>query len=401
MIAKRRFKKFLKNGRRLLPLVVGAVLLGSVLLVQPGSVSLNAYADQVVKKCANESYRNSCYDREIPKLMSQISMEDAFQVTALVQTKDPTYQYCHILGHELSAQEVRKDPSKWKEVVSRCPSGLCSNGCIHGGFQERFRADHLDDNQITAIKPDLETICEKRSNWNPTGLEQASCYHALGHLTMYMTSADTKKSLTLCNEIALKQDGRDYTQLCYDGVFMQIFQPLEPEDFALVHGKQPTAAQVPDFCGSYTGAQKGSCYSEAWPLFRDQIETPTGLTSYCAHEDADQIDRCYAALEYVVTAQFNFDQAKIQSFCSGLPSDRSGTCFANAASRLIETDYRNIDHSVAVCQAGSPYDPNADCFRELVRYSTYNFHAGSDEFKKLCTSLPEPWKSSCLAGGKS
>jgi len=103
--------------------------------------ALQKYADDVLAKCQSETYSPGCYDREIPKLMDYISMEDAFKVTSIVQGEDKTYTYCHVLGHKLAAREIDKDPSKWKEVVTRCPSGICSNGCIHGGFQEKFRSE--------------------------------------------------------------------------------------------------------------------------------------------------------------------------------------------------------------------------------------------------------------------
>ncbi|MEZ4200780.1 MAG: hypothetical protein R3B69_04370 [Candidatus Paceibacterota bacterium] len=89
-----------------------------------------------------------CYDEEIPKLMDAgMSMEDAFAVTATIQDLDPSYQYCHVLGHELSAKETAKDPSRWKDVVARSPLGMCSNGGVHGAFQERFRVEHFDEDE--------------------------------------------------------------------------------------------------------------------------------------------------------------------------------------------------------------------------------------------------------------
>jgi hypothetical protein len=208
----------------------------SAVTAKPVSSSqISELAKQMVDRCKTSKFTQTCYDKEIPKLMdnpTNLSMENAFAVTRIVQDIDKSFPYCHVLGHELSAKEVNKDPSKWKDVVSRCPSGTCSNGCIHGGFQEKFRAESLTDAQVQQVLPDLKTICEDRDNWHPTGLEQASCYHALGHLTMYLTRADTTKSSSLCNTIAQKSDGRDFRHLCYDGVFMQIYQPLEPEDFS-------------------------------------------------------------------------------------------------------------------------------------------------------------------------
>ncbi|MDP3794443.1 MAG: hypothetical protein Q8R13_00745 [bacterium] len=366
---------------------------------RPTTPPLERYAEDVLVRCKSAAYRLGCYDEEVPKLMSAISMEDAFAVTRLIQEKDPEFRFCHVLGHNLSAQEVKKDPSRWKDVLARCPSGVCSNGCLHGGLQERFRAETLSEAEVEAIKPDLETLCEARPNWQPTGLEQGSCYHALGHLTMYLTSADIAKATTLCEELAVKPDGRDFSPLCFDGAFMQIFQPLEPEDFALVHGKQPSKQDAAAFCRQFSGARRASCHSESWPLFRDELMRPEGLTRFCGEAPAGQETRCYRSLVYVLTAQFNFDTRKLKDFCAGLTPEWRGFCFANVASRLIETDYRNIEASVALCRDGAPFDPEARCFSELVFYATYNFHAGSPEFFELCGDLPDPWRVGCLNRG--
>lgn len=358
------------------------------------------YANQIVEKCSSSIHNQSCYDKEVPKLMDNpvnLSMEEAFQVTRLIQGKDGSFPYCHVLGHNLSAKEVKKDPAKWKEVLSRCPSGVCSNGCIHGGFQERFRAESFTDEQVEDIKPDLKSICEKRSNWNPTGLEQASCYHALGHLTMYITDAEINKSIKLCEEIALKLDGRSFLQVCLDGVFMQIYQPLEPEDFALIVGKEVTRDQVDSFCNTYSGFAKASCLSESWPLYRQDImNDPAQLIKFCSKEEQKNQARCYNGLFYVLVAQFNFDVERIKNYCLGLLPDLQGMCFASTTSRMIETDYRNIGLATNLCSNITDPVNKKECFDELLKYSTYNFHAGSAQFLKLCNGLPDPWKERCL-----
>jgi len=359
---------------------------------------LEEYASQMVDTCSGASYKPSCYEGEVPKLMDFISMEEAFEVTQLIQEKDKDYVYCHVLGHELSARESRKDLSRWKEIVGRCPSGLCSNGCIHGTFQERFRAESLPDAKIEELRAELEGICEQREGFAPTGLEQGTCYHAVGHLIMYITSANIDKSLALCDQVAVKADGRDYSPLCYDGTFMQIFQPLEPEDFALIEGKTPRKEEMEEFCAPYEGVRLGSCWSESWPLFFTEIKTPSGLVDFCSYLEADPVehDRCFLDLVYVLTAQFNFDEEKLISYCSQLPPKRLAQCFANAASRLVETDWRNIDKSVRLCKSSEDFGAGNECYNELVFYSTFNFHQGSDEFFSLCNSLPDPWKAKCL-----
>ena len=381
-------------------LEIGMLLFGrekKAVLQAVDEKTLNKYSNEVIEKCRNNSYRASCYDKEIPKLMDYISMEDAFAITKIVQEKDSSYSYCHVLGHNLSAREVVKDPSKWKEVVTRCPSGICSNGCIHGGFQERFRSESLTVKQLENVKEELLDLCEPRGNWQPTGLEQGSCYHAVGHLLMYMTNADLVKSTDLCEEIAKKNNGADYSQVCFDGAFMQIFQPLESEDFALVKGKQPTKEEVSLFCEEFSGQKRGSCMSESWPLFRSEIMTPNGLVEFCSRTLPEEVDRCFTSLFYVLPVQFDFDIEKLQTFCTNLPKERKGQCFANIASRLIETDYRNIEKSIDFCRSAMQYGNEDKCFEELLLYSTYNFHRGSEEFYALCNSLPNDWKEKCLS----
>ncbi|MBI5134416.1 MAG: hypothetical protein HZA81_03485 [Candidatus Taylorbacteria bacterium] len=356
-----------------------------------------SYAQSVVEECAGASYKPTCYDEELPKLMDEISMEEAFEVTRIVQDIDTSYRYCHVLGHKLSAKETAKDPDLWQTVIQRCPSGVCSNGCIHGAFQERFRRESLSPEEIEKYKPQFASVCERREGFSPTGLEQASCYHALGHLFMYVTDADIDRSLSLCKELAFKGT-RDFSQLCFDGAFMQIFQPLEPDDFALIEGKEVGLDKVEAFCGGYSGRERGSCWSESWPLFRKELFEPNNLIAHCEALPAEpERQRCFNALMYVFTSQMGFDEDKIASYCEGMPREFRGNCFAQAASRIIETDYRNSAASASLCARAAPNDPENLCYLELLKYSTYNFHAGSDAFYAFCGALPDPWKDKCHA----
>lgn len=384
-------------------LIVVGVEIGVLAFVQSASLDKNtsfqAYASRVVEICSGESYRPACYDREIPKLLDKVSLEEVFLITRLVQAKDDEYWYCHVLGHNVSAKETAKDQEKWQEVIARCPTGVCSNGCIHGAFQERFRTDSLPDATIAELKPELEDICEKRDGWNPTGLEQATCYHALGHLTMYVTDGNLEKSAALCEAVSRKQDGRNYSQLCFDGVFMQIFQPLEPEDFAIVEGLAPKKEELGAFCSQFSLQQQNSCWSEGWPLYYEEIITPEGLVEFCSvPKDPLHQNRCQSALFYVVAAQFRLDQKKMVDFCSNIQEQKRAQCFANMASRIIETDASLGERAVALCQKADTLGIGEQCYEKLLVYSVYNFHSGSQDFYNLCNSLPAPWGERCLAG---
>jgi len=214
---------------------------------------------------------------------------------------------------------------------------------------------------------------------------------------MYMTAADIRKSVALCDTI-IREDGADgYLQICYDGAFMQIFQPLEPEDVALVKGKQPTAETVRSFCGEFENMQRGSCWSESWPLFFKQVTTPDGLVQFCGTLEGAEENRCFNALFFVLTAQFKLESTSIQQFCSRLPEQRKGQCFANAAARFVETDYRLSRKAKDLCESATLVGAGERCWEELVTYAGYNFPPGSPDALTLCNLLPQPWNERCLS----
>ncbi len=360
-------------------------------------------AKAVIEVCKDDQYRPACYDRELPKYMDEgYSMEEVFMVTRRVQQEDDEYQYCHVLGHYLSQKETAKDPSLWKDVFARAPRGICSNGAIHGAFQERFNADALPDATVDELKAELLAICDARENWKPTGLERGSCLHALGHLTMYATGGDIDRSLTLCDELVPPQGGyRGETQLCYDGAFMQIFQPLESEDIALVaHYGIDNFTKAKALCSSYTDEQFGSCTSESWAMADNAVRDPERILSICEPLFAtggQQLTRCIDNIFYIAAAQFNLRVPEINDFCSNVESPYHYTCYESATSRLIEVDWDNIDKSVDLCTQAAAVQADVACFNKLVAMSTFTFDVQSEHFRRLCDSMPEPYKAKCFA----
>ncbi len=358
------------------------------------TLSLEAYADEIIEKCAKDSARQECYNREIPELLETISMEDAFRVTALVQAKDRSFPYCHVLGHELASLETRKEPAAWKEVISRCPTGVCSNGCVHGAFQERFRNEVLVGEEFEEAKIELTNVCEAREGFNPTEIEQGSCYHALGHLLMYITGADIDKAVASCPEVSLKPDGRDFTGLCYDGAFMQIYQPLDTDDQALIRGKEQTPLTAPAFCARFNETSKASCWTESWPLFFDKVTSPEGVLEFCSYLEGKDREDCLIDIFYIIPGQVNFNEESIIDYCEGLPQDYRDKCFAQFVSRLLEIDSRNVNPAVAFC-AKLKNEDQQNCFASLADFGGAVFGPSSVKLGELCESLPEDLKQRC------
>jgi len=362
--------------------------------------SLHKEAAVVIAACEEESYRPACYDREIPKVMDRgLSLEESFKVTALVQEQDSSYWYCHVLGHNVSAKEAAKDVSKWTEVVARCPTGVCSNGCLHGAFQERFRGELVSEEELEELIPEIKSICETGDGHRDfTGLERASCYHALGHLTMYVTNADINRAVEVCDRVAVSGQA-DHRSLCYDGAYMQIFQPLEPEDIALVQDIAPkTRDTAVIFCAQFEGSRRTSCYMESWPLFVSDFDKKLGAIEDFCDRGFSKRDRtrCLNGVFYVMAARSNFDETQIDTLCSFVSDAAKAQCYANSASRFLETDYKLAKKAVAVCDRAEVEGVGEACYREVLFYSAYNYHPGSDSFVHLCEALPSPWSERCL-----
>jgi hypothetical protein len=359
----------------------------------------NTLASKTIEICSNQKYKSACYDKEIPKLMeppSELSMEEAFEVARKVQKNDKSFVFCHVLGHKLAEKETSKDPSRWKEVISRCPSGVCSNGCIHGAFQEKFRNESLTDAEIESIKPELLTICRERENFHPSGIEQGSCYHALGHLTMYLTAADVRKSVQLCKELAISEKKRDFRAVCFDGVFMQIFQPLEPEDYALIKNLTSSIQNVQSFCNQFEGKEKASCWSESWPLKVEDLKKAEGLITFCSYLEEKNRTRCFDNMFYIMPIQFKFDTQTMLLYCASFPEELSGKCASQVALRYVQNDFENIDEAVDFCQKSLYYDTKQRCFEVLATQASYNFPKNSSQYQTMCSSLPPEWSEKCL-----
>lgn len=364
------------------------------------SSSFKSHADAIIKKCSSTDYRPSCYDLEIPKLMNSISMENAFEVAEVIQSQDFSYRYCHILGHYLSAIEYNKNPDNWREIIHKCPYGVCANGCQHGVLQERFRSEFLTDGQTEELKMDLADVCEEQRNWHPTPFEQAHCYHGLGHSVLIFTDADIPKSLEICDNISVKNDGRNFKSLCYGGMFMQIFQPLEPEDTALIKDKAPAKENVEEFCSNLPGGdlRKEACWLQAWPYFREEVKTQAGAIDFCSEmEEFIRKENCYVQIFHIAAQSSNYEIPTLKEFCGGFQdNDLKIKCFINSASAIVDGGVVFIDRAVDLCASSKEFGVDDECYLGMAKFAAYKFNLGTENFAKLCAALPEPWNERCV-----
>ncbi len=380
------------------------ILLGLLLILQahlPTSLQGNRMlARAEVDTCAtapDADKKELCYEEHVPRLVDRgLSMERTFAIVRLIQDIDSGYQSCHGLAHRITEREVAKDPSKWKDVVVRSPAGICGSGAMHGAFQERFREDSYPDASVSEMQSMLSGVCEPRDEWNPTYLDRSSCMHGMGHLLLFVTDADVKKSAALCDVLA-KSSVYDFRQTCLDGVFMQLYQPLEPEDEMLIHAIAPEAKQTKKFCAQFSGLTYNVCVKESWPAVPGSADTSAGFEALCAqttHRNA-QI-ACASGLMYPVIENLHYDVPRVASFCKGIvDTGIRDICWARTASKFVWADWGNVPIALNICNAIVPEESKEACWEELESYAVQGMKNDSPQKKALCEGMPEPWRTSC------
>lgn len=363
--------------------------------------SIEQHADSVIQECADAGYRAFCYETEVPKLLSELSSHEVFEVIRTIRKKDSGYLFCHVLAHEIGEYEVSLDPDNWMDGLAQGPvDGLCSNGYAHGAILARFNAEFFDPAEMELIIPELSIACEARAGYNPTDLHKAMCYHGMGHVIVHLTNADIGRALDTCNTIAQKDDGTDYTRVCIEGVYMQLFQPLEPEDFALIEqlSEPPTRSTVENFCEveSRDDAEFAACWREAWPFFREEMSTGKGVMSYCARlTSSGGLHECLATA-VTINARHNLESSeRMAELCYDLPPEHQGLCFARGANAFLEEDPGLVDVAVDFCTRGGSTEVQNECNSFLAHAAQFNFHPGSPELHALCEVLPDQWQKTC------
>lgn len=391
------------NGVRILAVCASvAIVAGFAAMIMSekeiAEAEIGIAAQEVIDECASAREKSLCYERVIPRYMDdRFTMEQAFEITKEVQRLDPSFTYCHVLAHNISAKETAKDPSKWKDVVARASYGLCGNGGSHGAFQERYRDESMPNASVDEILRIISDVCEPRETWKATPAQIANCVHGVGHLAMYVTNGDVEKSNALCTAFAAQMPRNDYVRTCYEGVFMQVFQPIEPEDKALVEDIVPEPSEAQVYCNTFSGQVRAICIRESWILNPDPLVEPSKFEAHCAGiADGKERAYCYEGIIMgVYSRSFNFDETSMIGLCRQLRSELQSLCVETVAYRLIQTDWRNMERAVRVCaEAGSGNE--SKCFQKLQSYVDTMFAADDPMREKMCELMPKQYSAECI-----
>lgn len=335
----------------------------SALIFGSKHISLESSVTEIISRCSQARSKSACYDEEMPKLiMAGFSLEETFAAINLLQQKDKVYTNCHVAAHRIVAAERARNPDEGLEIINRCPRFregiLCTHGCLHEVVQGNFDKETLTEEEILGFLPKVEEICLKRN----TFLDKANCYHGIGHLLAYSAGENTSLALEFCNMLK-----PTFQKQCYEGIFMSIFHPSLKEERSATEKIIPPREEAWEFCSKFAGIKQESCWSEAWPLFEEEIKTPGGFAVFCAKlKDLSGQENCYRSVMHMVTVLLEFDTARILSFCSALPKELIGGCFSSAAAYMVYMNNNLLSDAQKLCEEAASWGKRAQCFERLL-----------------------------------
>ena len=393
-------KKYILAGAA----IIAAIIWSGVFLNVRSSVSqLNGVAQEIIGRCAhgNRDAHAACYEGIIPALYPRFTVEQIAEMVRFILVSDPSYKYCHTLGHKIGERVVDEDPANWVRDIHLDPSGtLCEGGYLHGVLAERFKSDVLSASEITASIPDFKRACSPSSAWTPTPFEQMQCFHGMGHLYMYASDFDIPTSITLCNE-TIPADDREGPRPCYSAVFMQVFQATPEEEQSLLKHlpfKPDTMPKIKTFCATFSDpVVHGTCLSRSAPLFPDLWED-IGADTFCSGEvNALEKRYCYARVYLKSTYQMLYYNKAADSPCLNVGPEHREACYAMTAITVLRQDLpKDIPDAINFCTNSTPTDLRDSCMTALASDSAYSFKKGTPEFNAYCKLFSGSAQQVCL-----
>lgn len=371
-------------------------LISGFFFMRTSASSVERSIAAVIAACEQSTDNHApCYESEVSRLYPALSVPQLFEVIREIRRQDASYQFCHVLAHKIGERVVAEDPDRWIDAIPLNPSdGLCSNGFIHGVVGGRFRAEVLDDATLQKLLPDFRRACEPRARWQPSNLDQAICYHGLGHLYDFITNANIPKALDICTQTTTEQ----YRRVCIEGVFMQIYQPLEPDDYLMIEQMpvKPTKDTVRQFCARFrdTPVYEGACLRESWPL-HPGMDDGTGVESFCSNQpNAVEETACYQSATAIIGRQSLGNPEKAASACTQLPEKRQDMCFSTVAQAFLEENRTDASKAIGFCaRAGGVLAQR--CMTWLTTQATFIFGQNESEARAFCAALPDDMKADC------
>ncbi|MEN9560985.1 MAG: hypothetical protein RIQ56_258, partial [Candidatus Parcubacteria bacterium] len=185
-----------------------------------------------------------------------------------------------------------------------------------------------------------------------------------------------------------------------EGVFMQMYQPVEPDDFELVQrlGYELRKDNYRSICAKFKDLDaRGACLREAWPLFREGVVSGSGVKNFCSGHPTNLEEACYLTASSIVGRMNLSNPQSAVLACNRFPAEFKLQCFETVAQAFLEEDRNDGTRAILICQESDDSIARS-CLMDLAQKASFIFARESPEAARFCAKLPPEFASVCTAG---
>lgn len=165
----------------------------------------------------------SCLRHELELVTRATNLDDIMHAVLLdsYHADDSNTLYnspnCHALAHLVGETAGRQSLTSVPRMFAMCGTG-CVYGCVHGMFSGLLKRGKLEPAKIS-------TICDVDIKLSASSNDHEECVHGIGHGLADYFHNDVPQAVHFCNNFMRLDD----KQICWDGVFMEVYEPVVSE----------------------------------------------------------------------------------------------------------------------------------------------------------------------------
>lgn len=313
-------------------------------------------ARNIYNACQSLSDKEKCYKAQFTKLTQNNDIFLAQQTVYAIQDFDPILRHCHVLSHEIGKVAVRKNPSKWKDLMQQADVDTCGAGFFHGILE----AHTGDDSNFKIDSAFINETCYG----GKLIFKERTCAHIFGHLMLLETEGKIETALPVCGAI-----DESFRLDCYSGIFMEeSFKPMLVEH---------SLAKLPIRDEKRMRVQEERCLKYS------------GMPGIA----------CWIDLAEIFAEFYNYDAAKTYESCNRAPQEAERQrCYLKAVILMaISPNYNSKESLLSEC---APYNQNEELYSQCTHFiiSSLMHYSASfiDRGIKLCTNINDKYRETCF-----
>lgn len=345
-------------------------------------------AKKIADTCSQKD-TEQCYKKIFTDLTKRNGFLYAEQTLYALQDIDPQLRHCHVLSHEIGQVAVRKNPSKWKNLMQQANVNTCGAGFFHGILEA-----HIGD--MPNFKIDAAFINETCYG-GKLNFKEKTCAHIFGHLVLLDTEGKVEPALPICGAI-----DESFRLECYNGVFMEDSFKLMLEEHGFVQlpiRDEPRMQSQLQRCLNYTSIQAVACWTDMAEIFVELYNyDPQKAYNWCNKAPFETArNHCYQKAVILMAISPNYDsKEQLLKACSFYAHDDKlyRHCTGSIISSLMHYSPKFSPRAVTLC-TNIEDSVKEFCFKDFREKLSMNIKTPREK-QIYCESIPEKYRNLCI-----